>query len=179
MPIRCSHVHGSKKQCVNPADPGSKLCPHHKRLRRESQRRARERRPRNICSRCGARPSLFATTRCGRCASYNRERALPHLQHDVLSHTRMVERCFEPTAQCSITGRSLIALRKIGRRLSVDRIDSTRGYVEGNMQLMADDLNSAKGNRMEVPASAINWLLYRMEHTVHDCHSARIAVHRD
>ncbi len=105
---------------------------------------------------------------------------MPHLTHDTKEHARMVALSHAETSQCAITGRSLLALRKIGRRLEVDRIDSTRGYVEGNMQLLADDLNSAKGARDEVPQRAINWLLDRLEHTVNDSLSAIPgAVHRD
>jgi hypothetical protein len=73
-----------------------------------------------------------------------------------------------------------LALRKVGERLTVDRIDSSLGYVEGNMRLLAGDLNSAKGTRKEVPWSAINRLLYRLDKTVHDCHSdIHGAIHRD
>jgi hypothetical protein len=91
----------------------------------------------------------------------------------------MVALSHAETSRCATTGRSLLGLRKIGQKLTVDRIDSSLGYVEGNMQLLAEDLNSAKGNRFEVPQRAINWLLDRLERTVYDRLSTSGAVHRD
>jgi hypothetical protein len=100
--------------------------------------------------------------------------------HNLSAHFIMVDLSWVPTERCSVTGRSLFALRKIGRRLTVDRIDSMLGYVEGNMQLLTDDLNSAKGNRHSVPWDAINRLIHKLDGTVHDCHSQlNVAVHRD
>jgi hypothetical protein len=82
------------------------------------------------------------------------------------------------TARCDILGRSLFALRKVGERLSIDRIDPGRGYVAGNMRLIAMSLNTAKGTNKEVPQWAINKLLRKLERTVNDKLSRPGATHR-
>lgn len=64
---------------------------------------------------------------------------------------------------CEISGLSLKTLRKIGDKLSIDRIDSNRGYVKGNMQIIALSLNVAKKRAGHVPRSAINRLLRMVE----------------
>lgn len=61
-----------------------------------------------------------------------------------------------------------MTLRKVGQRLTVDRISSMLGYVDGNMQLMAGDLNSAKGNSAFVPQHAIHRLLAKLAQTKDD-----------
>lgn len=66
-----------------------------------------------------------------------------------------------PEMQCEITGLSKHQLKKIGERLSVDRISSFLGYVPGNCQIIAESLNKAKGRSDHVPQSAINRLLRR------------------
>jgi hypothetical protein len=75
------------------------------------------------------------------------------------------------TACCCITGRSLLALQKVGDKLSVDRINPRRGYVKGNMQLMALSLNRAKAAQMTVPKTATNQLLRKLSHVTEDCFS--------
>jgi hypothetical protein len=47
------------------------------------------------------------------------------------------------------------------------------------MQLLTDDLNSAKGNRDEVPIIAINRLLDRLDSVVADCHSSYSVQRRE
>lgn len=66
-----------------------------------------------------------------------------------------------PEMQCEITGFSKHLLKKIGERLSVDRIDPFLGYVPGNCQIIAESLNKAKGRADNVPQSAINRLRRR------------------
>ena len=66
-----------------------------------------------------------------------------------------------PEMQCEITGLSKHQLRKMGERLSVDRINPFKGYVPGNCQVIAESLNIAKGRAKHVPQSAINRLLRR------------------
>jgi hypothetical protein len=81
---------------------------------------------------------------------------------------------------CAVTGRSLLSLMKCGQRLTVDRLDSTKGYVEGNMQLIAGDLNSSKGIRDEVPQHAIHILLSKLNRVKDDRFSiVPGATHRD
>ncbi len=69
---------------------------------------------------------------------------------------------------CAVTGRSLLALRKVGEKLSIDRINPYGGYTIGNMRLLALSLNVAKGNRRTVPQSAINKLLRKLDRVVND-----------
>lgn len=112
--------------------------------------------------------------------AYYRERQYPHLAHDLNAHTHMLAQAVVPTSRCSLLGRSLLALRKIGQTLTVDRIDPTLGYIEGNMQLLARDLNSAKGAGMVVPQSIVHRLLWKLERVVNDKHSnVPGATHRD
>lgn len=80
----------------------------------------------------------------------------------------MLEAANDPRSVCAVLGRSLFALRKVGQKLTVDRIDSTKGYVDGNMQLLASDLNSAKGVSMEVPWRSVHLILRRLERVVDD-----------
>lgn len=56
----------------------------------------------------------------------------------------------------------------MGEQLSVDRIDSNKGYVRENMQLIALSLNSAKRHYKEVPTWAVNKLLRKLERCVED-----------
>jgi hypothetical protein len=80
----------------------------------------------------------------------------------------MREAADDDASQCAVLGRSLLALRKVGQRLTVDRIDSTIGYVQGNMQLLAADLNSAKGEDDDVPQHCINIILEKLERVFND-----------
>lgn len=73
-----------------------------------------------------------------------------------------------PKARCSASGYSVIALRKVGDQLTVDRIDSSKGYVRGNMQLLAASLNSAKGQQPRVPVGAIRALERKMRRCAND-----------
>lgn len=66
-----------------------------------------------------------------------------------------------PDSVCSATGLSLHTLKKLGVRLSVDRIDNSRGYVKGNCVLLAEPLNQAKGQGTYIPQASIDRLLYR------------------
>jgi hypothetical protein len=68
-----------------------------------------------------------------------------------------------PSTRCAVTGISLKTLRKIGDSLSIDRIDSNRGYVEGNMQIIALSLNIAKKKAGRVPPYAIKRLMRAIE----------------
>jgi hypothetical protein len=155
-------------RCKNIVEDGGRLCDRHRRQKRTQQMRARKLRSFGICYRCGARDSLPLTKHCARCSSYFRERMLPHLVHNLEKHAELFTLSCNPLSQCIVTGRSLVALRKVGQRLTVDRLNSRLGYVDGNMQLMAGDLNSAKGIGEHVPQSAINRLLAKLQHTKDD-----------
>jgi hypothetical protein len=50
---------------------------------------------------------------------------------------------------CALTGQPMTMVVGQGRvrtNISVDRIDAARGYVEGNLQLVCDHVNRAKGD---------------------------------
>ena len=79
----------------------------------------------------------------------------------------MMKSC-DPSMRCQVTGRSLRSLWKVGQKLSVDRIQNHLGYIPGNMQLMAVDLNSAKGSGVHVPQHAIHKLLAKLAQTKDD-----------
>lgn len=74
----------------------------------------------------------------------------------------------QKASRCAITGLSTIALGKIGTQLSVDRVDNTKGYIKGNVRLIAACLNSAKGSRRDVPPVAVKRLMERHERVRHD-----------
>lgn len=85
----------------------------------------------------------------------------------------MLAACYDPASCCSATGRSLLALRKIGEKLSVDRINPQRGYVPGNVQLLAMSLNEEKNNQRRAPRRKVNELLRRLQHVTEDILSSR------
>jgi hypothetical protein len=87
---------------------------------------------------------------------------------DETAYREMLHLAKQPESRCATSGRSLHALRKVGERLSIDRIDPNKGYTEGNMQLLALSLNKAKGNSSTVPARAVTALLKRLSFTVDD-----------
>ena len=105
---------------------------------------------------------------CSRCHAKQRERDLPHLEDDLVEHTMMVEAAHHPESRCAVLGRSLLNLRKAGQKLSVDRIDSAKGYVPGNMQLLALDLNVAKRDGTHIPQAVIHMILTKLERTKDD-----------
>jgi hypothetical protein len=80
----------------------------------------------------------------------------------------MIHLSKDPHSVCAVTGRSLFALRKVGEKLSIDRIDPQKGYIDGNMQLLTMSLNSAKGMGDHVPQVAINRLLRKLTRVVDD-----------
>jgi hypothetical protein len=92
--------------------------------------------------------------------------------HHTVEHMRFIRGKDNPKARCCVSGYSLLALRKIGEFLTVDRIDSSKGYVHGNMQLMAGSLNSSKGQARRVPQSAVNGLIRKMRRVANDRFSA-------
>lgn len=75
-------------------------------------------------------------------------------------------------------GGALLALRKIGERLTVDRINPRRGYVPGNVQLLAESINEEKNTHRRAPQRAINSLLRRLQHVTEDRLSNREGAYR-
>ena len=155
-------------RCTNIVEDGGRLCTKHRELKRIQQVRSRSSRSSGVCYRCGKREVLPLTKHCARCMAYFRERGLPHLEHNLEAHAAFIVMSCRPQSQCKVTGRSLRALWKVGQRLSVDRIQSTLGYMPGNMQLIALDLNSAKGAGAYVPQQAIHRLLAKLAQTKDD-----------
>lgn len=105
---------------------------------------------------------------CARCRAATRAAKLPLLEHDLNVLEMYQQWAHKMDACCSISGLSLLALKKLGDQLSVDRICSNQGYVEGNVRLLALSLNTAKGALDEVPQSAIRWLMGRWEGVARD-----------
>jgi hypothetical protein len=88
----------------------------------------------------------------------------------------MLAACYDPRSCCSITGRSLLALRKVGEKLSVDRINPRRGYVPGNVQLIALSLNIEKAEQRRAPVRAIDLLLRKLQHVTEDVLSTEMGA---
>lgn len=59
-------------------------------------------------------------------------------------------------------------LRKIGESLTVDRINPARGYVPGNVQLLAKSLNEEKKHTRRAPQRAVEKLLRKLESVTND-----------
>ncbi len=64
----------------------------------------------------------------------------------------------DPRSRCAATGIAQFTLVKVGEPLEVDRIDPTKGYVRGNMQLLARSINNEKGVREAPPEWVIAWV---------------------
>jgi hypothetical protein len=110
------------------------------------------------CASCG-RPKLNGNRRCSWCLAYDLEKRLPGLAHDRNAHALMLEASHDPEARCEASGLAGDDLARIGQRLTVDRIDSGRGYVTGNMALLASRLNRMKGRLPKVPWWEVDRLL--------------------
>lgn len=93
---------------------------------------------------------------------------LPFLAHDLAHLEAMKREAHELGARCAVTGASLLALRKVGDALSVDRVENSLGYVAGNTRLIAMSLNTAKGADKHIPKRAIRLLIGRLEGVVFD-----------
>ena len=117
------------------------------------------------CSNCG-RPRLAKLKRCAWCLAYDLEKRLPDFEHDRRAHAAMLELSHDDDAWCAVTGLSGAQLAEVGDALTVDRIDSDRGYVVGNMQLLSRRLNRAKWRDLTVPVWAVERALrlWRGEH---------------
>lgn len=85
-------------------------------------------------------------SRCAWCRAKDRERKpwVRHMRHETGEHALVIETAHGEHARCALSGASAGELAAIGERLEVDRIDSRRGYVRGNMQVIAARLNRAK-----------------------------------
>jgi hypothetical protein len=105
---------------------------------------------------------------CSRCWAINKQRNNVGLEIEILPYMQMLQQSHDWHERCVVTGRSLFALKKVGDKLSIDRIDPKKGYVVGNMQLLALSLNIAKGTKPMVPQAAINRLLRKLTRVVED-----------
>lgn len=159
--MRCSRRNGEGWQCPKEAVEGRKLCEEHVQAKRAWI--AEKKRGGFRCSRCYSRPPMGKGSICEFCHAYSRERKMPHIPHDPAMHAKMIRMTTLPESRCAVTGLSNHELRKVGDQLSVDRIDSAVGYVQGNMRLLTMSLNRAKGVQDAVPEGAIQRLLRRLE----------------
>lgn len=75
----------------------------------------------------------------------------------------LYQRSYDPRERCSVTGLALHDLKKLRDKLSVDRIDPTKGYIGGNMRLISLKLNIAKGIRTSIPPAIIRRYLRRLD----------------
>lgn len=155
-------------KCQREAKQGYKMCSTCLQVHRRSKAKSRKKRIR--CWWCGRLTGQIVY--CTRCRALKAERKHPDLVHHTEEHMRYIRAKDNPKARCRISGYSVLALRKVGEMLTVDRIDSTKGYIRGNMQLMAASLNSAKGQSRTVPGAAIQRLIRRMRRVAHDRFSA-------
>lgn len=137
-----------------------KLCAHHQRLNRDKKRNWRRRLSFERCYTCGRR-ALPQRRSCALCQARWREWEHREMKHDTKAHAKMIMLSRDMRSRCSLTGLSLLALKKLADMLEVDRIDSRLGYTVGNMRLLAGTLNDAKGARKEASQREINKLLRR------------------
>ena len=114
--------------------------------------------------------------KCGRCFALRRMEQLPHLKHHFGWYLRALIKTHDVRSTCAVSGYSLLALRKVGDRLSVDRINPRLGYVHGNVRVIALSLNVAKGVGVGVPERAVQRLVRRMERVKGDKWSRRDAA---
>lgn len=101
------------------------------------------------------------------------------MEHDPAFLEKMLGACHDPASCCSATGRSLLALHKIGECLSLDRINPRRGYVAGNVQLLALSLNTEKAGRQIAPQRAVNAMLKKLQHVTEDRLSAQSGAYEE
>ena len=132
---------------------------------REAWRRARAayraRHPER-CSRCARKRDLPGKW-CSWCLAEDRERRLPGVSHHRYEHARMLVRSWRAGSRCAASGLTAAELAGVGERLVVDRINPFRGYVRGNVQLLAARLNNLKGRGPAVPSWAVAELRERLE----------------
>jgi hypothetical protein len=99
--------------------------------------------------------------------------------HDVEFLAKMLAACHMAESCCSLCGRSLHTLRKIGESLTVDRINPARGYVPGNVQLLAKSLNEEKKHTRRAPQRAVEALLRRLDGVTDDILSDRTGAYQE
>lgn len=166
--MRCSNLLARGYRCKRETTGGLKMCERCRKKSALKSKRWRDRRPYGSCHRCATGRALKGLNVCAACRSDSRRDKLPGVPFDTVAHQEALSACHDWTSRCAITGRSVFALRKVGERLSIDRIRPDLGYVPGNIQLIALSLNVAKGNRKEVPQWAVNRLLRKLERVVRD-----------
>lgn len=129
---------------------------------KKARHRAKVKAAGKLCVGCVSRPRDLEGQLCSRCRAETKATRMPEVQHHVPELAIMLRRARRPDARCAITGLTLAQLQLIGQRLEVDRIDSARGYVPGNMQLLAARLNHSK-HTYEAPSM---WAIESIESAV-------------
>lgn len=126
------------------------------------------------CGRC-SRPldSKDFRLRCPICLAEDAEKKHPEKEHDTELHAEYLVRARASRARCEATDLSLDDLVRAGMSLQVDRIDPARGYVDGNMQIVASYLNALKGRERSWPWWAIDEVRSRVECAKVDASEAR------
>lgn len=162
---RCTRRGNHGWQCKRLAEPPFKHCvtcrtngARSKKLRRANDKAH--------CILCGR--DSFIRRVCYTCTAVKAEARHPEMVHDTKEHVRMLKARHKPYSRCQASGISAFSLAKMGEILTVDRINPHRGYVRGNMQLLARYLNSAKGVQHKVPRAAVKRLRRRMVRFAHD-----------
>lgn len=85
------------------------------------------------------------------------------MEHDTEAHAELIRLSKDPRSVCGVSGYSLLALKKVGEELTVDRVNPRLGYVVGNIRLLARGLNNAKGVGREVPRGAVLKLRWKVQ----------------
>lgn len=166
--MRCAKKNKKGWQCPKKAEPPFKTCADCRKIASKAMKKWRAVKTKCILCR---RPSTKRRV-CFRCTAIKAEARHPEMAHDTLEHIRMLTARHKKYARCRASGISLLTLEKMGEVLTVDRINPYRGYVRGNMQLLARYLNSAKGVKRKVPKAAIKRLRRKMVRYSHDRLSA-------
>lgn len=98
------------------------------------------------CSRCASTDLLPGLHRCAWCRALDAERKphVAHLRHHTAAHAEAIRLAHAPAAVCALSGLTLAELLDAGLRLDVDRINGARGYVRGNLWVIASRLNRQK-----------------------------------
>ena len=165
---RCSNYPKGHKHPRCKREAGSyRICKKCREKSRKKSQRWRTSKAKGRCTRC-PNQALRGLQVCAACRTRLRINRYPGVEFDEQAYQVMRQAANEWASQCSVIGRSLFALHKVNERLSIDRIDPTLGYTQGNMRLIAMSLNTAKGTRRDVPQWAINRLLRRLDRVVND-----------
>jgi len=166
--MRCAKKNNRGWQCSKQAVAPFKTCADCRKIASKAMKKWRGLKTKCVLCR---RPSKKRRV-CFRCTAKKAEQRHPDMAHDTHEHVRMLQGRHKKNARCQASGISLLTLEKMGEVLTVDRINPFKGYVRGNMQLLARYLNSAKGVQRKVPKAAVKRLRRKMVRYSHDKLSA-------